>query len=96
MKKFEFHVFFVYSNKIWEEKYLSYMINNWKHYNIELTNLTIKSENNHAKFETVAIQGFKRTFPSAIIKGCHFHFSKAIYQHAVSLGFKVYYSQNVK
>ena len=45
-------------------------------------------------FELAAIKAFKRTFPSAEIKGCFFHFSKAIYQHAVSLGFKSFYTQN--
>lgn len=44
-------------------------------------------------FEEASIKAFKRTFP-AIIKGCYFHFSKAVYQHAVSLGFGDYFSQN--
>ena len=40
-------------------------------------------------FEQAAIKCFKRAFPGARIKGCFFHFTKAIYKKVIEIGLKV-------
>ena len=46
-------------------------------------NLTLNPANIYVDFEQGAIKAFKFHFPSANIRGCHFHFSSAIYKNSV-------------
>lgn len=45
-------------------------------------------------FERASIKAFKRQFPNAEIRGCHFHFTSAIYKHLCSIGLKSKYSED--
>ena len=43
-------------------------------------------------FEDAAINSFKFHFPSAILKGCFFHFSQCLWRKFAFYGFTVHYS----
>ncbi|CAF0824223.1 unnamed protein product [Brachionus calyciflorus] len=44
-------------------------------------------------FETASIQAFKEAFPGVIIKGCHFHFTQALWKNIQKAGLSDVYSK---
>jgi len=58
--------------------------------------IELKPKKFFVDFEAAAINDFKLAWPSAEIKGCFFHFAKAILRKAVELGLKQQYEKNEK
>ena len=53
-------------------------------------NLELKPSEIHCDFEKGAIKAFMLHFPGVKIRGCHFHFSRAIFKNLCNLGLKKY------
>ena len=45
-------------------------------------------------FELVAMNAFKQVFPNAAMKGCHFHFTQAIWRNIQENGLCTWYKEN--